>query len=392
MPVLNVRPEEALGLCDDQTTGHLALGCPACPEFSVCGGLRTASGFLSCDELCLCKDNSPCNYVCRKRPANYFRRFKEVNSFELSTIPRVQGPASSPLPSVVPYLDPKRITTQLLPCEAVAVSLYDLVWLGTGHLKDSSRLDLTKRFGVHPGAAIIASGVAKDDKIERWWTMPDRAAASARLKDLGIDCVTVPNFSLFTDAPREDNLYSMKRIAIVCSEFMKAGVNAALHANARTTFDYNRLATYIAPREEIHTLAFEFGTGCGNASRIDWHVTHLCQLADFVGRPLSLVVRGGILALSKLRQHFSDVTFIDTDSLMRTIKRRRGIELPNGRLKWIPSPTRPGEPLDELLSENIRTVARVRAPSQARTSIKTPLSTADIGLRQSVPDTVRAER
>jgi hypothetical protein len=57
------------------------------------------------------------------------------------------------------------------------------------------------------------------------------------LLDLEIALVTTPNFSLFTNVPRPDNLHAIKRIGLSWAELVAGGVPAALHINARTDYD-----------------------------------------------------------------------------------------------------------------------------------------------------------
>jgi hypothetical protein len=120
--------------------------------------------------------------------------------------------------------------------------------------------------------------------LERWWLFgSDRVEAIRALKKLNISLVTAPNYSLFTDQPRWDDLHSMKRIALVHQEFLNEGMPAALHVNARTERDWERWREFIVARPEITDLAFEFATGAGWAGRLDWHAEQLSHLAAAAG-------------------------------------------------------------------------------------------------------------
>jgi hypothetical protein len=77
-------------------------------------------------------------------------------------------------------------------------------------------------------------------------------------------------------------------------------------------------------------------------------------LAAGVGRPLSLVLRGGIEMAGKLAGSFAHVTVLDTTSFFKTMMRKRASL--NGRLDWLPAPTAAGAPLDKLLAENLLAV------------------------------------
>lgn len=215
----------------------------------------------------------------------------------------------------------------------VAVPLYELFHMRSGQPHVRTRAEIAARFLIPENATVIASGVDRDIKLEAWWAFADRALIMSSLRDLGIALVTVPNFSLFLNVPRPDNLHSMKRIALGWAETMMAGIPAALHLNARTDQDYGRWMRFVRERPEVEIVAFEFRTGAGAPSRIDWHVDRLCRIADAAGRPLTLVVRGGAQVLHRLNRHFGQVILIETDAFARTLKRRRAEFTEAGRLR-----------------------------------------------------------
>ncbi len=293
--------------------------------------------------------------VCRNKPQTFFRRYQEVGGFDLASTPRVPARTIPPLPDVIPLIDHKYSRKAFLPERVVAVSLYKLFNRSTGEPHVRTRAELAKRFLIPQDATIVVTGVDRDAKLEAWWAFEDRERLLATLRDLGVALVTGPNFSLFTDTPRPDNLHSMKRIALSWAELMAGGVPAALHLNARTDHDYRRWAQFIREREEVTAVAFEFGTGAGYEGRADWHVDRLSALADRAGRPLTLVLRGGIQALARLRSKFGQVVLIETDAFARTLKRRRAEINAEGRLRWPRITTEEGAPLDELLAHNIAT-------------------------------------
>jgi hypothetical protein len=282
-----------------------------------------------------------------------------------------------PLPAIVPFVDHRYGRAAILDEPAVAISLYDLVNLATGKPHVASRAGLAARFLIPEGAAIVVSGVDKDGPIERWWELQDRPAILAALRALGVTLVTTPNYSVLTDVPRTDNLHAMKRILLAWTEMAGAGLPAALHVNGRTQQDYTRWAELIADRPEIEILAFEFATGCGRGERIDWHVAQLCALADRVGRPLALVIRGGGRKLDVLRRHFSHVTLVETEAFSRTIRRRRAHLTESRRLKWVTFPTPKGAPIDDLLAHNV-TMVRASYENCARPAIRLQAPTRHI--------------
>jgi hypothetical protein len=296
--------------------------------------------------------------VCRNNPVLFFERLMEVDGFDLNTIPRVPPLPTPALPDIIPLISDKFSRSGVLREPVVAVPLFELFHMRSGEPHVRTREQLADRFRVPVDTVVVASGVNRDVKVEAWWAIADRLRVLNTLKSLGVTLVTTPNFSLFIDVPRPDNLHGMKRIGLSWAELMAGGVPAALHVNARTDHDYARWTRFVAERPEVTILAFEFGTGAGYPGRIEWHVERLCGLADRVARPLMLVVRGGIRMLPRLRAHFARVTLIETDAFGRAVKRRRAILTEGGRLRWVRSLTPKGLPIDDLLAHN---VAAVRA-------------------------------
>ena len=112
---------------------------------------------------------------------------------------------------------------------------------------------------------------------------PPANASMQTLRDLGIALVTTPNFSLFTNVPRPDNLHGMKRIALSWAELMAAEFRPRCISMLGPTHDYARWTTFFAERPEVTMVAFEFGTGAGSPDRLEWHVDRLCALAAAAG-------------------------------------------------------------------------------------------------------------
>ena len=169
----------------------------------------------------------------------------------------------TPLPSLVPFVGHKYSRSKPLVEPVVAVPLYELFHLGTGKPHVRSRAELSERFLIPHDAIVIATGVDRDTKVEAWWAFADRDGVMQTLRDLGVALVTTPNFSLFTNVPRPDNLHGMKRIALSWAELMAAGVPAALHINARTDYDYARWTQFVAEATRGRDARIRVRYGCG---------------------------------------------------------------------------------------------------------------------------------
>lgn len=350
-------PKNAHGLWHDGDRFALSLGCTRCPERKLCGGLHVNGAIFDCLYLC-CNNHKTCDSVCRNKPDDFSRRVREIAGFSLENVPRSSVLKVPKLPKIVPLIfhGNNRIVA-FKDSSAVCLPLYKVIQRHDGHPRYVAWQDLTKSFAISQDTIVVLTGTATDPAIERWWSLgSQRLDAIRELCDLGISLVTTPNFSLFTDQPRWDDLHSIKRIAIVHEEFLRAGLPAALHINARTDRDWERWQEYIIKRPEVTHIAFEFSTGAGRAGRIDWHIEQLARLAKNAGRPLHLVFRGGTKALPKLTRIFSDITLLETSAFVKTMQRQRATLLPKGTLNWQPSPTNESEKLDCLFCENWQVV------------------------------------
>jgi hypothetical protein len=352
-----VRPiRDPQTLWDDPATASGSLGCRGCVDEDICGGAHMDASFYSCGDYCRCPDKEACDLVCRGNPARYVERWREVGGFDLLSAPDVPAAAPALLPSMVPLIEHGSAREGALNFPIVALPLYRLIDLDTGRSRFADRESLAQRFGIEPSARLIVSGVGRDRKIERYWALPNRPALLDALRALDITLITPPNFSVLTGVPRSDNLHAMKRIMLAFCEMAQAGLPAALHVNARTERDYARWAEVIAARNGIECITCEFATGAGRGRRIDWHVSQLQELAATVGRPLRLIMRGGLRVLEPLRAAFTSVTMIDTDAFARARARKQAWFTEAGKLVWRNHPTGKGEPLDALLQHNVATL------------------------------------
>jgi hypothetical protein len=149
--------------------------------------------------------------------------------------------------------------------------------------------------------------------------------------------------------PRHVDLHAMKRIGIVHWEFLAEGLPCALHVNGRAETDFRRWGAYIRARPEVTQIA---ATGTGRAPRRPFHTQWLINVGIAAGRPLDLIVRGGIEVLPSLAAAFNRVSVLETWSFMKTMNRQRLVLGDGGRLRSRPSPTAPGAPLDVLHGGN----------------------------------------
>lgn len=356
----NHHPAETYQLRDTRRLWHMPgpvqppFGCQGCQQRDLCGGLQVEMPIYNCLTFCRCVDPAECDNVCPKSMRRFVARSQEIRGFELLNVPRTPVLVMPALPAAAPLIYHGFSRELPLRVAAVCLPLAEMVFRTDGALRFQTRAELLEYFQLDSDCQLILSGTDGDPSIERWWELVDRESVIRGLRNLGVAVITSPNYSLFADVPRQDNLYNIKRIALAWSEFQREGLPAALHVNARTNRDWERWTDFVSLRPEASVLAFEFGTGAGARSRIDWHVEQLSQLARLVARPLTLIVRGGSAVLPALRTAFHNVTYIDTAPFVKTQQRQRA-HIDGAKLVWRSAPTVPGAALDELLLANITT-------------------------------------
>lgn len=331
----------------------MSLGCSICPAKGECGGLRVEANLSDCLALC-CGNPTACNRMCRNNPGKYVDQYREIGGFRLRDIPRAPHLNAPILPPVIPliYHGGRRVKSLDIPIAALRMS--DLLDFQSGKLRFRTRSHLCSEFKLSTKMRLILTGVNHDQRIEPIWTLGFRRSEILRgLKDLGIEAISVPNFSVVLDHPRYDDLHSIKRIGLLFSEFQSAGISSALHPNGRTEKDFERWGRFISEREEVNLLSYEFITGPGRKDRMSFHLTELGNIARNAGRPLDIIVRGNPSVISELQRTFRNVTYIETTGFMKSLKRQRAERLGNGALRWISSPTDGGQPVDDLMSHNI---------------------------------------
>ncbi len=266
----------------------------SCFLLRICGGLRVKGAAFDCQRFCSHKVGCQ-NRFCFNSPANYAKRVKEIDGFDLHTIPRCEPVDIKRIRGFVPLIHHAYSRKEQFFNEIIAISLYELLD-AKGAPKYFSREDITRNFRISPKAKLVISGIQKDYLLERVWRSPHRNSIIAMLKSIGVAVFTPPNFSVYNNVPRPENLYNIKRIGIFSQEFLAAGVPTALHINACTDSDYDRYGEFLLTRTEFQAISFDFITGPGYPSRTWWHTRKLIELRNTLERQIQLVLRGGIRA------------------------------------------------------------------------------------------------
>lgn len=364
----------------------LALGCSGCPDLASCGGMQVSAPIFSCMDHCNC-DRATCQKVCPNNK-NFIERVHEVRGFEFDDIESRATNPLVPLPRFAHllYNHPKVKSNIELPVAAIPLSA---VFNKSGRKGTPlTRQEIERRFRLSPGVQLILSGAELDHRIEKFWGITTgRAEMLAGIRDLNPLIVTTPNYSVGLDGPRHEAMHSLKRILLSWSELHEAGLRTALHLNAVTDRDYERLAEFLAYHTEINAVSLEYETGAAIQEQGTYHAEQLHRLVQRIGRAPHLMFRGDADWIAKLSKTFPSITLLNGSASIRTRKRRRAIYT-DGVVRWVSNPTAKGDYLDELLQHNFARVAEWLADKTHGTLVKRviPIKTEKKQTAKSVVD------
>ncbi len=329
----------------------VAAGCQRCALLQQCGGMRNERALLTCiDQFCNC--DGDCDNVCPNHP-EYAKRVREIGGFGTHRM----GPPQQRdvrLPVYVPLIHHGYCRHSKLNVEAVAICPYDFLKLENGRYvsRVNDQVSLRQKFKISDHSKLILCGTAKDKPLERYWSHRRRDKTMDVIAQVKPCLYIAPNFSMFLDVPRHDNLFNIKRQLLCISELSAAGVSVVPHISATMPKDWSNWRSFLDEHIEIQHIAFNFQTGYSKPHVGSKALSLLFQLQQDLGRDLSLIMIGGSQFLSAATMHFSRLTVIDSTPFMKSFMRRRLILNGTGKQTWVKYPTKLGTPIDHLLHMN----------------------------------------
>lgn len=330
----------------------MATGCQQCPLMKQCGGMKNDRALLTCiDQFCCGKPD--CDNVCPNN-LQYARQVNEISGFGRRRIGQLQQ-RDVRLPAYVPLVQHGYRRESRLLTEAVAISPYRFMKLKNrlygSTVKNQS--ELRAKFGVADHAQLILCGTEKDRPLEMYWAYRERDKAMDAIAALKPDLFIAPNFSMFLDVPRQDNLFNIKRQLLCISELSAAGVSVVPHISATMPQDWENWRSFLAEQTDIQHIAFNFQTGYGELKEGRKAISRLIKLQQSLGRDLSLIMIAGSQFIPDANLHFARLTVIDSTPFLKTTMRRRLVMNGTCKKHWVSSRTELGAPIDNLLQRNV---------------------------------------
>lgn len=331
----------------ESETYEPALGCSNCFVFEQCGGEYTR-GRLDC--FCAHCEPVSCSYLC-PRSKSFPQVWRDTDGIDIKITDIRQS--STFLPHYVPLIQHGFSRNKMLSVPYAAVTTFDATRRMNQDgdmIRDAGRL--REILHLDQSVSIIFSSIAPDNELERFWRDRKQRQLVEGIKSLRPAHIIAPNFSLFRDVPRLDNLANIKRSLICAEEFSKAGLSVIPYIMGITDRDWQRWADFLKEHNSIRMVCKEFQTGAKKKCVAQWHIEHLMELQERIGRSLHIVGIGG-RRHNVLRRQPWNTTIIDSVPFMRTMHRKRLTV--DG---WENNPTPDHVALDDLLQYNIEAYAK----------------------------------
>jgi hypothetical protein len=141
-----------------------------------------------------------------------------------------------------------------------------------------------------------------------------------------------------------------------------------MHVNALTREDWSMWIGALRENPAVRHVCKEFQTGLRDAQRASEALDGLSRLQDGVGRALHPLIVGGRRVSRTVGERFASFTVVDSVPFLVTMHRKR-ISIDGHVAVQLDNPTSPGESLDILLQDNIRTYRKLVSLSAASDGI-----------------------
>lgn len=332
--------------------GVVSASCPSCVFFDRCGGIQNSRPLLNCfDQFCC--GGGKCDNVCPYN-SDFMDRLREINGLCFDGIPTLKQEAGLDLPAYAPLIHHRYSRAKPLSLPFASVELYDLFRLKRGKYEcvANSPDELRAHFKLGSETKIVLRGTAVDESLERYWSYRKTNNVAEKIARLDVSLVIGPNFSTFLDVPRTDALFNRKRQLMCLAELSEHGVSVATHLSATMPADWRFWKSYLNDNPQLRYIALNCQTGYKTPTEGQKAICTIATIQQNIGRELFLVLVGGAQFTKFASRRFKHVSLIDSEPFAKTMRRRRMVNS-GAKRRWEESWSLKGQPLDELMSDNI---------------------------------------
>lgn len=333
------------------------VSCQACSHRDRCNE-RRHDALFGCFDYCAGRcDKANCNLTCPFNEPEYSRRMMEVKWYAplKGVVPAPIAGGTPPLHLPMIYGHTHRDEPLTVPWAAVPFHrlFREVGRRGLEPVADSPAA-LRAKFLLAPETRIAGISAGFDSHLERMWEYHRVVDMAAALKMMRVSVATVPNFSFLTWAPRMHNEWNFRRMALFTLRVWEGSFPMTPHVYAESDADWLDRAAFFIDHPQLDTFAFEFQTGDASRAQVPRLRRQMSMFLDKVGRPLRMIASGAAGAAYWLPQLFPEISIVESDSYMKSIKRRLLLPRAEGKLRTCVTQT--DGSIGELLRSNIHNV------------------------------------
>ncbi|MTI67830.1 MAG: DUF4417 domain-containing protein [Firmicutes bacterium] len=265
--------------------GLCGVNCSKCLIRSYCGGCSMCEASL-CNKKC-----ESCFSLCPERKGLFFH-LNSIGGLDLD--PESNLSTHFILPIHIPIV-PDKVKTKITKEKLPVVSIHAGKMFSRNGVKINKSY-LNKGFQHALNLDKYTKGIlefyVKDRTLEGFWD--NRHFIYSGLKQMGFKAIISPNFSVYSDAPRMDHLYNMKRSEIVYNEMINEGLEVIPDISWYNKIDLDRWCKAIT-KNNIKTIAFSFQVvGVRLKASTVWKsfILGFRYLCENIPRDVSIVVAG----------------------------------------------------------------------------------------------------
>lgn len=283
--------------------------CRRCPWYSgddhaapqtriaaICSGCNADCSYCGCARAELAAPRSGCASCpvrCGSRTdiTAWMADVGDTLEFDDITLER---PLPGGLPAVIPQVDGSELTgwDAALAWPAYGVGLRRVFSPSTHALYPRFRgRDAHQVLGLTGGQRTVLVGYGEDPLVEAFWTLRRRERLVEQIAAGGWDLVLAPNYSIFGNWPRAQQLLSMRMSLLIAAEFADAGVPAVPNVYWFRLEDLCRWAEWIRGSSPP-AIAINLQTVREGRNWDSWALPGLYWLAENIDEQLPVILTG----------------------------------------------------------------------------------------------------
>jgi len=211
--------------------------------------------------------------------------------------------------------------------------------------------ELEKHFNTISSNKYIAILNGADEYLEALWRMPDRNKLYEKFKELGIQYVTGPTFSIIDEpgVPASHNITMLLRHNRIVNELTDFGLIPIPNIYTRSQYNIQQWKKWLALNFQVTHIAFDYSLQ-SKGRNVDKHIMKSLTLLDGLKRDFHIFFTGigtmnGLFINDKLQNSGHSFSIITGEPIIKGAKGGQKLSVEKGSIKYVAKPEYPKEAL-----------------------------------------------